>query len=273
MGETIRVRLTDDTLASGRESLSLLSTSVVNGQSLNAGVLTLRMSGNDCIGSINGKDIASGVVRVSSLNGFNAIIGWHKAGNLFRGILECRVIDGQLALIDELPLEAYMAGISEEPDTEPAAKQEAFAIAARTYAAYWMNPAHRKFPGQPYDASDNPAEFQAYAGAMFEAKNPQWAGIIQRTAGEVLTANGDVLRIPYFSSDDGRTRSPAEVGWTNFPHAEIFASKPDPWCAGLALSGHGVGMSGCGAKGQAKQGKGALEILRYYYPGATVKKI
>jgi len=42
-----------------------------------------------------------------------------KAQNRYRGILECRIVDGTLTLINELPLEEYMAGLAEEPDTEP----------------------------------------------------------------------------------------------------------------------------------------------------------
>ena len=34
--------------------------------------------------------------------------------------------------------------------------------------------------------------------------------------------------------------------------------------------GHGVGMSQVGARGQALEGKSAVEILNYYYPGTTV---
>jgi stage II sporulation protein D len=34
--------------------------------------------------------------------------------------------------------------------------------------------------------------------------------------------------------------------------------------------GHGVGMSQVGARGQALEGKNAIEILNYYYPGTTV---
>jgi len=63
------------------------------------------------------------------------------------------------------------------------------------------------------------------------------------------------------------------VGWSTFPNAEIFASKPDPWCKGMPLAGHGVGMSGCGAEGQANEGKTYLEILRYYYPGTDIGKM
>lgn len=35
-------------------------------------------------------------------------------------------------------------------------------------------------------------------------------------------------------------------------------------------SGHGVGLCQWGAKGMADQGKGYLEILQFYYPGATI---
>ena len=38
----------------------------------------------------------------------------------------------------------------------------------------------------------------------------------------------------------------------------------------MTPSGHGVGMSGCGARGQANEGKSYEQILQYYYPGATV---
>ena len=34
--------------------------------------------------------------------------------------------------------------------------------------------------------------------------------------------------------------------------------------------GHGVGMSQIGARGQALEGKSAIEILTYYYPGTSV---
>ena len=189
----------------------------------------------------------------------------------YQGVLECRVVDGALALINELPLEIYMEGLAEEPDSEPYEKQRAFAIAARTYAAYYMLPANRKFPGKPYDGSDDPAIFQAYHGVLFADRNPFWVKAVRATAGQVMTYKGSLIKPPYFSSDDGRTRSPSEAGWNNFPASEILQSKDDPWCKGLPLRGHGVGMSGCGALGQAKEGKSAEQILQYYYPGVKVE--
>ncbi|OGJ64324.1 hypothetical protein A3F36_03740 [Candidatus Peribacteria bacterium RIFCSPHIGHO2_12_FULL_55_11] len=188
----------------------------------------------------------------------------------YRGTLECKVLDGKTAIINEIALEDYLAGLAEEPDTEPYEKQRAFAIAARTYAAFYLQKDQRKFPGMPYDGDDSPARFQSYKGMSFELKNPSWVKAVRNTAGKVMMIGDALIKPPYFSSDDGRTRSPDEAGWNNFPNAEIFKSKPDPWCKGMPMAGHGVGMSGCGAEGQAEEGKKAEEILEYYYPGTTI---
>lgn len=186
---------------------------------------------------------------------------------LYRGTVTCVMIDTKPTVINTVSLEDYLLGLAEEPDTEPYEKQRAFAIAARTYAAWYLSDEHRKFPNMPYDGSDSPATFQKYTGRSFETNNPRWLKAVRNTDGIVLTYEGELIKPPYFSSDDGRTRAPKEAGWNSFPFADIFTSKPDPWCDGMELRGHGVGMSGCGAEGQANEGKTAEEILQYYYPG------
>jgi len=191
----------------------------------------------------------------------------------YRGDITCQMIAGKAALIDELLLEDYIAGLGEEPDTEPYEKQRAFAIAARSYAVFYLDAEHRKFPGMPYDGDDSPATFQLYQGKYAERTNPQWVKAVASTTGQVLTKNGGIVKAAYFSSDDGRTRSPAENGWNTFPFAEVFVSKDDPWCKGLPMAGHGVGMSGCGAKAQAQEGKKAEQILEYYYAGTKVEQL
>lgn len=200
-------------------------------------------------------------------------IDLRKLKTQYRGALKCIELEGKPAIINTLHLEDYLAGLAEEPDTEPYEKQRAFAIAARTYAAYYMSEKNRKFPGMPYDGDDSPARFQLYKGIAFELKNTLWTKAVRDTAGKVLEFQHILIKPPYFSSDDGRTRSPEEIGWKNFPHAAIFQSKSDPWCKGLPMAGHGVGMSGCGAKGQAKEGKTAEQILMYYYPSTKIERL
>ncbi len=268
---TIRIRLYDPS-SPPAGSLSIRTTTPLslNGKATGSSEVTLKTDGSNCVATVDGTVTTAPAIRIDPGFGFSVVLSWNAGQNTFRGILECRSLGGQLALINELPLEDYMAGIGEEPDTEPYEKQRAFAIAARTYAYYYIQSSHRKFPGMPYDGSASPAEFQLYRGEANEAANPQWLKAVRSTAGDVLKAQGQVIKAPYFSSDDGRTRSPDEAGFSNFPFASIFASKPDPWCAGMTLRGHGVGMSGCGAAGQAKEGKTAEQILQYYYPGANV---
>ncbi len=265
----IRIRLS----ASASPVLTFPQRGIVEGTNIPAGTaLTLLSKNNECIAMKNGERFAANsILRFSSVDAeiinVNGIAGKNRT---YKGTLECRIIAGALTLINELPLEDYMAGLAEEPDSEPYEKQRAFAIAARTYAAYYMESEHRKFPGLPYDGSDDPAVFQAYAGVEFTGNNPHWQRAVKNTAGSVLRFNGALIKPPYFSADPGRTLSPLEAGWKNFPFAEIFSPKEDPWCKGQALRGHGVGMSGCGAKGQALEGRSAEQILQYYYPGARI---
>ncbi|PIQ76391.1 hypothetical protein COU78_06055 [Candidatus Peregrinibacteria bacterium CG10_big_fil_rev_8_21_14_0_10_49_24] len=242
----------------------------VNGTTLRSTHLELSQQHNDCVLRAGGQVVDSGIVRIDAGLSIHTVSSWQKPENRFRGVLECRILYGELVLINEISLEEYMAGISEEPDTEPWEKQRAFAIAARSYASFYLQPDQRKFPGMPYDGSDTGASFQNYSGYVSELRNPQWVRAVQDTEHLVLSKRSRIIKAAYFSSSDGRTRSPAENGWQNFPFAEVFKSKPDPWCAGLPLRGHGVGMSGCGADGQVKEGKSAEEILEYYYPGTDI---
>ncbi len=267
----IRIRLYDPSPVPA-SSLSIHTSQpfTLNGQATPSSEVKLGIDGSACTATVDGTVTKAAVIRMDPGFGISTVLGWDAGRNAFRGVLECRVLNGQIALINELELEDYMAGIGEEPDSEPYEKQRAFAIAARSYALYYMQQGNRKFPGLPYDGSASAAEFQLYVGEGNEATNPDWLKAVRSTAGEVLKVQGRVIKAPYFSSDDGRTRSPAEAGFADFPFAAVFASKPDPWCNGMTLRGHGVGMSGCGASGQAREGKNAEQILQYYYPGANV---
>jgi len=191
--------------------------------------------------------------------------------NKFREIIEIRVINDETAYINELPLEDYLKGLGEVSNDSPFEKQKAIAVLARTYARFYMDSANRKFPGLPYDGSDDPAIFQKYLGYGMEARSPNFAGAVAITKDEVVTYQGALVKTPYFNQSDGRTRSAQEVwGWTNTPY---LVSVADPWCAGMTKSGHGVGLSGYGATKQAEEGKTYDEIIKYYYQGVAVQEM
>jgi len=268
-GKTIRIRLS----ASPGPTVTFADAGTMNGAKMAAGTaVQLLPKGSRCQALVRGETkLEENVIRLqSAVSNILTVDSVRGAVRSSVGVMECRVLDGSLTLINELPMENYLAGLSEEPDSEPYEKQRAFAIAARTYAAYYLQDTQRKFPGKPYDGSDDPAIFQAYAGIEWGGDNPRWLQAAASTAGQVLMMDAQLIKPPYFTSDDGRTRSPLEAGWGNFPFAVVFQSKPDPWCTGLPMRGHGVGMSGCGARGQAIAGRSAEQILQYYYPGVRI---
>ncbi len=188
--------------------------------------------------------------------------------NLFRGVLEVLIYNKELHVINELPLEDYLKGIAEESSTAPAEKIKTIMVIARTYARFYMDVV-KKFPGAPFDLNDDPNYSQKYLGYAFESRSPETARLAAATAGQYVTYNGKLIKTPYFSKSDGKkTISAADKwGWTDTP---FLVSVDDSMCDSTAFSGHGVGLSGCGATALAKQGKSYREIIKYYYQGVEV---
>ncbi len=188
--------------------------------------------------------------------------------NRFRGTIEIRELKGKVTYINELPLEDYLRGLAEVDNADPMEKQKVIAVLARTYADFYMDLKNRKFPNAPYDGTDDANIFQRYLGYGSEIRSPNFANAVGATENIVVTYEGELIKTPYFSQSGGKTLSAQEKwGWTNTPY---LSSVPDPWSKGLALKGHGVGLSGYGATKQAEAGKKFDEIIKYYYTGVDV---
>lgn len=187
--------------------------------------------------------------------------------NEYRGILEVRDVDGTLMVINELPLEDYLKGLGEVSNSELPEKIKALMTAARTYAKYYID-VDEKFPGKPYNLDDDPNVSQKYIGYGFEKRAPNVASAVEETKGKIITYNGELVKTPYFNQSDGtKTKSAKEVwGWD----APYLISVDDSTCDGNEFLGHGVGLSGCGAKGMAESGTGYEEILKHYYTGIEI---
>lgn len=187
--------------------------------------------------------------------------------NRFRGSLEVR----EDVVINELPLESYVKGIAEVSNGDPTEKLKTMAILARTYALFYIE-IDEKFPGAPYDLNDDPEVCQKYLGYGYEDRSPNMASAVEETEGMVVTYEGELVKTPYFNSTDGTyTKSAEEVwGWTNTPY---LVSVEDPLCESDAFSGHGVGLSGCGAEAAASAGNTYDEIIKYYYTGVEINHI
>ncbi len=196
---------------------------------------------------------------------------WNKTynDNEYLGALEVHWYDSEMHVVNELPVEDYLKGLAEISATDPYEKIKAVIVLARTYAFYYTT-VGEKFPGAPFNLTDDPERSQKYLGYGFEKRNPTGIKAVNDTAGLVVTWNGKIVKTPYFSSDDGRTRSAEEVwGWKDTPW---LISVKDPGCEGLTMNGHGVGLSGCGSLYFANQGKTYEEIIKYYFQGVKIEK-
>lgn len=195
----------------------------------------------------------------------------NKSGdNQYRGVLEVREDEGSIIVINELPLEHYLQGLAEEPNDEEYEKIKAIMIAARSYALHYMTDAE-KFPGKPYNLSDDPATSQKYNGYTFEMRAPNVVKAVQETAGEVVYYDGKLAKTPYFSRSDGTYTKSAKDVW-NWD-AGFLVPVSDSYCDSDVFWGHGVGLSGCGAKGMAEAGYTYEEILKHYYTDIEIKDL
>ncbi|MFN7160232.1 MAG: SpoIID/LytB domain-containing protein [Candidatus Gracilibacteria bacterium] len=194
--------------------------------------------------------------------------------NTFRSQLDIRKEGTNILYINTLSLENYLKGVAELPSSDPLEKQKALTIIARSYALFYQNPANKRTNQSTYyDMSDDPNEYQRYRGYAFEMRNATWLSAISATTNKVLTYNTKLIKPPFFSESDGRTRSAQEIwGWTNTPY---LVSVSDITCkeGKGEMKGHGVGLSGCGAYGMASAGKTYQEIISYYYKGIAVSDI
>ena len=228
---------------------------------------------------IDGKQVNK--IRISNKNysepleiaSWSRPLAWDtsKNDNLFLGILEIQIINNTLVIINELPLEDYIKGIAEVSNSAPTEKQKVIAVISRTYAQFYMNPTHTKFPNMPYDGDDTPEAFQKYRGYGYQKRSPLFTQAVNNTKFQVVTYEGKLIKTPFFSESAGITLSAQEKwGWTHTPYLQ---SVNDIFCKNGQgqLKGHGVGLSGCGAKTMALLGHSYINIIQYYYKGVEVQ--
>jgi hypothetical protein len=189
--------------------------------------------------------------------------------NDFRYILELRYTPTtkKLWVINELPMEFYLMGVSETHKYAPYEFLKSMAVAARTYAQYHEE--RQTKHATEFFTVDSVYD-QVYRGAAIEEILIDYKRAVEETNGIVVKYDDKIAITPYFASSDGRTRSFAEV-WTN----EV------PWLQSVSceyeiedgeLFGHGVGLSAVDAMRRAKDGADYIEILKHYYTGVDLVK-
>lgn len=115
---------------------------------------------------------------------------------------------GEVLLVNELSLDAYVTGVAEMPTRWPLEALKAQAVAARTYAWHSMELGTFRNRGLGYDICPT-VDCQVFRGrAVVEdaATGDRWQRAVEETAGEVLlTDDGGPILARYFSTSGGRT--------------------------------------------------------------------
>lgn len=131
-----------------------------------------------------------------------------RSGRTYRGGMEISMVNGQLALVNELPFEQYLYAVvgGEVPSSWPEESLKAQAVAARSYAAFQISSSNNKF--KVADVVDTTLS-QVYNGVASEA--PSVIGAVDATQGEVLLQNGNVVEAVFSSNAGGASADPTEV--------------------------------------------------------------
>jgi stage II sporulation protein D len=114
--------------------------------------------------------------------------------------------DGALTVVNEVPLEDYLAGVllAESNERWPQEALRAQAVVSRTYAAY-----HRLInAAKPYHIVASRAH-QQFAGRV-PSMSPAWAAV-QETTGQVLHWEGELFPAFYHADSGGYTEDPRTV--------------------------------------------------------------
>lgn len=151
--------------------------------------------------------------------------------NHFRGhILATRASNG-LNVVNDLPLEDYVKGIAEEPDSWPMQGLYLTAVVARTYAAYRI--LHTKYPGEPYDLDATGAS-QYYLGHDYERAAPRLRSAVEKTKGQVVLYRGDIILAAYFSNCGGHTEDAKNQFGADYAYLKgVWCNEKDhsrPYC-------------------------------------------
>lgn len=152
------------------------------------------------------------------------IDAWHFAWRerTYRGTTSTVALpDGRSGLVNELPLDAYLAGVlsREVSPSWSAASQQAQAIVARTYALGKLRPT------KPYDVVASESD-QRYDG--IEGESVEGRAAVDATSGVIVTYGDLPAHVAYSSCCGGRTADAGDVWDTPYPYLKGVV---DPHCA------------------------------------------
>jgi len=136
-------------------------------------------------------------------------------GRRYRGAIEVQARREGVRVVDEVPLEAYVAGtlLGEVSESWGEAVLEAQAVATRSYALYRR--ARAGASARDYDVEAGTLG-QVYLG--MDGESDQVWRAVEETRGEVLAFGGEAILAAFHGTAGGRTASAAEVWGEPLPY-------------------------------------------------------
>jgi len=178
----------------------------------------IKAAGDDI--QVAGQQLASPIKLLASDGTERIRLG----GKFYKGdILIRAVAGGKLDIIEYLPLEDYLYGVlpAEMSPDWPLEALKAQAVASRTYALKYINPA------RDYDVTDG-SEMQVYNGTS--KINARIIEAVTSTRGEVLKYKGKLITAFFHACCGGHTAS-AKSAWGQDVIKPLYGV-PDPFCSG-----------------------------------------
>src|SRR3990170_2329340 len=177
---------------------------------------SLALEGSGAL-TVNGSKITGSRIAFFSDNGVLSV-----NSRTYRGKIEVIREQKGLLVVNELPLEFYVAGlINQEISSKwPIEVVKAQAVIARTYAMYQK----KKRAAGDYHVEATVAD-QVYAGSMTEDERSLYA--VKETIGEVLTYNGELALTVYHSNSGGMTEDAKNIWGKDYPYLRQVKSSFD----------------------------------------------
>lgn len=203
--------------------------------------------------------------------------------NQFRGVIELKYspTSKKMWVIEDVPIEGYLRGISEATTRSNPEYLKAFSLITRTYAMNYVVKGG-KHTGEPFhlkNSRNGNGNDQQYKGYIFEMRSPGTADSYNQTLGQVIEFNDKPIVAAYSSDSGGVTKSGCVALTSNYCTSEysyLAGGVKDPAATvhnpDSVAASHGAGMSAVGAYQMAVEGSAWQDIIKYYYLGVNIDK-
>ena len=177
---------------------------------------SLALEGSGAL-TVNGSKITGSRIAFFSDNGVLSV-----NSRTYRGKIEVIREQKGLLVVNELPLEFYVAGlINQEISSKwPIEVVKTQAVIARTYALYQK----KKRAAGDYHVEATVVD-QVYSGNMTEDERSLYA--VKETIGEVLTYKGELALAVYHSNSGGMTEDAKNIWGKDYPYLRQVKSSFD----------------------------------------------